>query len=36
MFSEVKITETYCMANDFYKEFILQQEKYMVKVGLFY
>ena len=31
MFSESKVTEIYCMADDFCKEFILQQEKYMVK-----
>ena len=27
MFSESKITEIYCMADDFCKEFTLQQEK---------
>ena len=32
MFSEAKVTEIYCMADDFCKEFALQQEKYMVKV----
>ena len=31
MFSEVKVTELYCMANDFCKEFALQQEKYTVE-----
>ena len=31
MFSEAKFTEIYCMADDFCKEFALQQEKYMVK-----
>lgn len=31
MFSESKVTEIYCMTDDFCKEFILQQEKYMVK-----
>ncbi len=30
MFSESKITEIYCMADDFCKEFTLQQEKYMI------
>ncbi len=37
MFSESKITEVYCMADDFCKEFVLQQEKYMLedkKTGL--
>ena len=28
---ESKITEIYCMADDFCKEFALQQEKYMVE-----
>ena len=28
MFSESKITEIYCMADDFCKEFSFQQEKY--------
>ena len=28
MFTESKITEIYCMADDFCKEFALQQEKY--------
>ncbi len=31
MFSESKVTEIYCMADDFCKEFTLQQEKYMVE-----
>ncbi len=31
MFSEAKVTEIYCMADDFCKEFAVQQEKYMVK-----
>lgn len=31
MFSEAKVTEIYCMANDFCKEFTLQQKKYMVE-----
>ena len=30
MFSESKITEIYCMADDFCKEFSFQQEKYRV------
>ena len=30
MFPESKVTEIYCMADDFCKEFTLQQEKYMV------
>lgn len=30
MFSESKVTEIYCMADDFCNEFSLQQEKYMV------
>ena len=30
MFPESKVTEIYCMADDFCKEFALQQEKYMV------
>ena len=29
MFPESKVTEIYCMADDFCKEFTLQQEKYM-------
>lgn len=28
MFSEAKVTEIYCMADDFCKKFTLQQEKY--------
>ena len=31
MFTESKITEIYCMADDFCKEFALQQEKYMIE-----
>ena len=31
MFSTSKDTEIYCMADDFCKEFALQQEKYMVE-----
>ena len=31
MFSEVKVTEIYCMADDFCKEFTLLQKKYMVE-----
>ena len=31
MFSEAKVTEIYCMTDDFCKEFALQQEKYMVE-----
>ena len=31
MFSEAKVTEIYCMANDFCKEFAKVQEKYMVE-----
>lgn len=30
MFSKSKVTEIYCMADDFCKEYSLQQEKYMV------
>ena len=30
MFPESKVTEIYCMADDFCKEFTLQQEKYMI------
>ncbi|MEY8684940.1 hypothetical protein AB9N12_01935 [Bacteroides sp. AN502(2024)] len=30
MFSEDKVTDIYCMADDFCKEFALQQVKYMV------
>lgn len=29
MFPKPKITEIYCMADDFCKEFVLQQEKYI-------
>lgn len=29
MFSESKVTEIYCIADDFFKEFALQQEKYI-------
>ena len=31
MFSESKITENYRMADNFCKEFTLQQEKYMIE-----
>lgn len=31
MFSEAKVTEIYCMADDFCKEFTLHQKKYMVE-----
>ena len=31
MFSEFKVTEIYCMADDFCKEFTWQQGKYMVE-----
>ncbi len=31
MFTESKVTEIYCMADDFCKEFLIQQEKYMVE-----
>lgn len=31
MFSESKVTEIYCMADDFCKGFVLQQEKYMIE-----
>ena len=31
MFSEAKVTEIYCIADDFCKEFALQQEKYMIE-----
>ena len=31
MFPESKVTEIYCMADDFCKEFTLQQKKYMVE-----
>ena len=31
MFPESKVTEIYCIADDFCKEFTFQQEKYMIK-----
>ena len=31
MFPESKVTEIYCMADDFCKEFTVQQEKYMIE-----
>ena len=31
MFTESKITEIYCTADDFCKEFAIQQEKYMLE-----
>ena len=31
MFSEVKVTEIYCLADDFCKEFARNQENYMLK-----
>ena len=31
MFSEAKVTEIYCRADDFCKEFAKAQEKYMVE-----
>ena len=31
MFQESKVTKIYCMADDFCKEFVLKQEKYMVE-----
>ncbi len=31
MFSESKVAEIYCMADDFCKKFTLQQEKYMIE-----
>ena len=31
MFPESKVTEIYCMADDFCKEFTFQQEKYMIE-----
>ncbi|EEX44477.1 hypothetical protein BACFIN_07821, partial [Bacteroides finegoldii DSM 17565] len=31
MFPKSKVTEIYCMADDFYKEFTFQQEKYIIK-----
>ncbi len=33
MFSEAKVTEIYCITDDFCKEFALQQEKYMLKIS---
>lgn len=31
MFSKFKVTEIYCMADGFCKEFAFQQEKYMIE-----
>ena len=31
MFPKSKVTEIYCMADDFCKEFTFQQEKYIIK-----
>lgn len=31
MFTEDKVTEIYCIANDFCKEVALQQEKFMIE-----
>ncbi len=31
MFPEFKVTEIYCIADDFCKEFTLQQAKYMIE-----
>jgi len=31
MFAESKITEIYCLSDDFCKEFMLQQKKYMIE-----
>lgn len=31
MLPKFKVTEIYCMADDFCKEFVLQQEKYMIE-----
>ena len=31
MFSEAKVTEIYCLADDFCKEFARNQENYMLK-----
>ena len=31
MFLKSKVTEIYCMADDFCKEFTLQQKKYMIE-----
>jgi len=33
IFAKNKITEIYCMTNDFCKEFSRQQEKYMLEDG---
>ena len=33
MFSESKVTDVYCMADDFCKEFSSQQKKYMIEDG---
>ena len=30
MFPKSKVTDIYCMPDDSYKEFALQQEKYMI------
>lgn len=35
MFSEAKVTEINCMADDFCKEFTLQQKKYMVEDNIY-
>lgn len=32
MFSETKVTDIYCMADDFCEEFAIQQEKQLIKV----
>ncbi len=34
MFSEPKVTEIYCMADDFCKEFALQQENIWLKTRI--
>ena len=31
MFPESKITEIYCITDDFCKKFVLQEEKYMIE-----
>lgn len=31
MFPKSKVIEIFCMTDDFYKEFTLQQEKYMIE-----
>ena len=31
MLPNFKVTEIYCIVDDFYKEFTLQQEKYMIE-----